>query len=116
MITEIRIYKLKENTSADFVKVFKEQSLPMMKRWKVNVVDYGFSLIDKESFYLIRSYESPAHRKESQEAFYGSDEWINGPEKAIMACIDTYNTLVVDNEDFIINKTNWFTIQNNNNH
>jgi hypothetical protein len=36
------------------------------------------------------------HRKESQEAFYGSDEWINGPEKAIMDCIDAYNTVVVD--------------------
>ena len=63
MITEIRIYKLKENTAAEFNKVFTEQSLPMMKRWKVNVVDYGFSLIDKNSFYLIRSYENLEQRK-----------------------------------------------------
>lgn len=105
MITEIRIYKLKENTATEFITVFTEQSLPMMKRWRVNVVDYGFSLIDKESFYLIRSYESIEQRKESQEAFYGSDEWINGPEKAIMGCIDTYNTSVVDSEKLIINKT-----------
>jgi hypothetical protein len=81
MITEIRIYKLKENTATEFNMVFTEQSLPMMKRWKVNVVDYGFSLIDKESFYLIRRYENLEKRKESQEAFYSSDEWINGPEK-----------------------------------
>lgn len=106
MITEIRIYKLKENTAAAFNSVFTEQSLPMMKRWKVNVVDYGFSLVDKDSFHLIRSYESLAQRKESQEAFYGSDEWINGPEKVIMSCIDTYNTSVVDSEKLIISKTN----------
>ena len=97
MITEIRIYKFKENSAENFIKVFTEQSLPMMKRWKINVVDYGFSLIDKESFYLIRNYESVAQRKESQDAFYGSDEWINGPEKEIMNCIDTYNTIVTDN-------------------
>ena len=97
MITEIRIYKFKENSAEKFIKVFTEQSLPMMKRWKINVVDYGFSLIDKESFYLIRNYESVAQRKESQDAFYGSDEWINGPEKEIMNCIDTYNTIVTDN-------------------
>ncbi len=65
MITEIRIYKLKENSSENFTEVFTEQSLPMMKRWKINVVDYGFSLIDKESFYLIRNYESVEQRKES---------------------------------------------------
>lgn len=105
MITEIRIYKLKENTATEFKTVFTEQSLPMMKRWKVNVVDYGFSLIDKDSFHLIRNYENLEQRKESQEAFYGSDEWINGPEKAIMDCIDTYNTAVVDSEKLIINKT-----------
>jgi hypothetical protein len=105
MITEIRIYKFKENAASEFQKVFAEQSLPMMKRWKVDVVDFGFSLIDKDSFYLIRNYESLEHRKESQEAFYGSDEWINGPEKTIMSCIDTYNTSVLDSKNLIKNKT-----------
>ncbi|NOU20038.1 MAG: NIPSNAP family protein [Bacteroidales bacterium] len=104
MITEIRIYKLKENSTAEFNTVFTEQSLPMMKRWKVNVVDYGFSLIDKDSFYLIRNYENIEHRKESQEAFYGSDEWINGPEKSIMECIETYNTSVVESLKLKIEK------------
>ena len=104
MITEIRIYKLKENTATEFITVFTEQSLPMMKRWRVNVVDYGFSLIDKESFYLIRSYENLDQRKESQEAFYGSNEWINGPEKQIMACISTYNTTLVDSGNLKIEK------------
>lgn len=97
MITEIRIYKLKENSSQTFNTVFTEQSLPMMKRWKIDIVDYGFSLIDEESFYLIRNYKNIEQRKESQDAFYGSDEWINGPEKEIMSCIDTYNTTVIDN-------------------
>ncbi|MFA6403255.1 MAG: NIPSNAP family protein [Salinivirgaceae bacterium] len=108
MITEIRIYKLKENTATGFNTVFMEQSLPMMKRWKVNVVDYGFSLIDKDSFYLIRNYDNLEQRKVSQDAFYGSGEWINGPEKAIMGCIETYNTSVVDSGKLKIetNETN----------
>jgi hypothetical protein len=97
MIIEIRIYKLKENLSQTFNKVFTEQSLPMMKRWEINIVDCGFSLIDKESFYLIRNYESIEQRKESQDAFYGSEEWISGPEKELMNCIDTYNTTVIEN-------------------
>lgn len=101
MITEIRIYKLKENLSETFKKVFIEQSLPMMERWKINVLDYGFSLIDKESFYLIRNYESIEQRKVSQDAFYGSEEWISGPEKELVKCIDTYNTTVIDNSTLL---------------
>ncbi len=100
MITEIRIYKLKENSANLFNTVFTQESLPMMKRWEIDVVDYGFSLIDKDSFYLIRNYGSIEQRKESQDAFYGSDEWKNGPEKQIMDCIETYNTTVIDSTAF----------------
>jgi NIPSNAP len=101
MITEIRIYKLKVNSSDQFSELFTEQSLPMMQRWKVNVVDYGFSLIDNNSFYLIRNYDNIEERKRSQDAFYESAEWISGPEKEIMNCIDTYNTIVIDNSTLL---------------
>jgi hypothetical protein len=106
MITEIRIYKLQENSSENFIKVFTEKSLPLMKLWKINVVSYGFSLIDKESFYLIRNYESVEQRKESQDAFYGSEEWINGPENEIMNCIENYNTIITDNKTLLTEVNN----------
>jgi predicted PolB exonuclease-like 3'-5' exonuclease len=97
MITEIRVYKLKANRGTEFLKVFTEQSLPILKRWNVDLVAYGLSMIDKDSFHLIRNYENMEQRKESQDAFYSSEEWINGPEKQIMDCIETYNTSVVEN-------------------
>ncbi len=98
MIQELRVYKLKAGRGKEFLKVFTEQSLPMLKRWNVKVVAYGLSVIDEDSFHLIRNYHTIEQRKESQEAFYSSDEWINGPEKQIMDCIETYNTSVVDSE------------------
>ncbi|NOT93325.1 NIPSNAP family protein [Ferruginibacter sp.] len=97
MITELRVYKLKKGRGAEFLKVFTEQSLPMLKRWNVKLVSYGISLIDEDSFHLIRNYKSIEERKESQDAFYSSEEWINGPEKQIMDCIETYNTSVIEN-------------------
>lgn len=104
MITELRTYKLKKGKNETFEKIFTEQSLPMLKRWKVNVVDFGFSLIDQESFYLIRSYECIEQRKQSQDAFYGSEEWINGPDKPLMNCIENYNTAIVDSTKLSIIK------------
>jgi hypothetical protein len=104
MITEIRTYKLKKDFSEIFLKIFTEQSLPMLKRWNVNVVDFGFSIIDDESFYLIRTYDNVAQRKRSQEDFYGSEEWINGPNESLMNCIETYNTVVIENEKLSVRK------------
>lgn len=98
MIQELRVYKLKAGRGKEFLKVFTEQSLPMLKRWNVKLVAYGLSIIDEDSFHLIRNYESIEQRKESQEAFYSSEEWVTGPEKQIMDCIETYNTSVVDSE------------------
>lgn len=81
MITELRTYKLKKDKSETFEKIFTEQSLLMLKGWKVNVVDFGLSLNDQESFCLNRSCVSIEQRKQSQDAFSGSEEWINGPTK-----------------------------------
>ena len=104
MISEIRTYKLRKDTNKTFEKIFFEQSLPMLKRWKVNVVDFGFSLIDQDSFYLIRSYKNLEQRKQSQDEFYGSDEWIKGPNEPLMNCIEIYNTTVVDDTKLTIRK------------
>lgn len=93
---EIRTYKLKKGTAKVYEKVFVEQSLPMLKRWKVSVIDYGFSLDDEETFYLIRSYKSLEDRQKSQDAFYGSDEWKKGPREAIIACIENYNCMIIE--------------------
>jgi len=96
MMIEIRTYKLKKGTGKVYEKVFVEQSLPMLKRWNVNVVDYGFSLDDEETFYLIRGYKNLEDRQNSQDAFYGSDEWKSGPREAILACIENYNCMIIE--------------------
>lgn len=104
MITEIRTYKLKKDCSEIFLKIFTEQSLPLLKRWNVNVIDFGFSIVDNLSFYLIRTYENIEQRKQNQDDFYNSQEWITGPDEPLMNCIETYNTAVIENKKLLIRK------------
>lgn len=54
----------------------------------MDVVTYGQSLHDPDDYYLIRSYESLEHLRASQEAFYASAAWRQGPREAIIALID----------------------------
>ena len=68
----------------------------MLKRSNVDVVAYGPSLHDKDSYYLIRRYDSLAHREQSENAFYGSDEWRQGPREAIVALIENYIDIVLE--------------------
>lgn len=94
--TEVRTYNLKPGTRAQFHRLVLEQALPMLQRWQVDVVAYGPSLHDADSYYLIRAYASLEARARSQDAFYGSAEWRDGPRAAILALIENYATLVLE--------------------
>ena len=92
---EIRSYNLKPGTRADFDRLAREQAVPMLLRWGVDVVAYGASPHDADSYYLIRAYTDLPERARSQDAFYGSAEWREGPREPIVALIDSYTSTVL---------------------
>ena len=96
---EIRSYTLKPGTRAEFHRLFMEEAMPLLARWKVDVVGYGPSLHDENSYYLMRRYDSLAQREESEDAFYSSDEWRQGPREAILALIENYTEIVLELDD-----------------
>jgi hypothetical protein len=96
---EIRSYHLKSGTQDEFDRLFLEEALLVLKQWNVDVVAFGASLHDENSYYLIRRYNSLAHREESEAAFYGSDEWRQGPREVILACIENYTEIVLVLDD-----------------
>jgi ketosteroid isomerase-like protein len=92
---EIRSYNLKPGTRDRFHQLFLKEALPMLRRWKVDVVAYGPSLHDKDSYFLMRAFEGIEQRQRDEDAFYGSAEWIKGPRERVLADIDSYTTIVV---------------------
>ena len=94
-VVEIRSYNLKPGTRDRFHQTFLKDALPMLKRWKVDVIGYGPSLHDADSYFLMRGFEGIEQRQKSEDAFYGSDEWKQGPRERILADIDSYTTVVV---------------------
>lgn len=93
-LIEIRTYKLKPGAAERFVAVFQD-ALPLVRKSGMDVVAFGRSDHEHESFYLIRAYNDHAHLKAQQDSFYSSDAWRNGPREPLIACLDDYlNTLV----------------------
>jgi hypothetical protein len=93
-LVEIRTYKLKPGAAERFVAAFRE-ALPLVRGSGMDVVAFGRSDHEHESFYLIRAYDDRAQLEAQQDAFYSSDAWRQGPREPLVACIDDYlNTLV----------------------
>jgi len=99
---EIRSYNLKPGTRDEFHRLFLEEALPLLKRWNVDVVTYGPSLHDENSYYLMRRYDSLAQREQSEDAFYGSNEWRQGPREAILALIENYTEIVLELDEVTV--------------
>jgi hypothetical protein len=103
-VVEIRTYNLKENSRDAFHQLFKDKAMPMLKKWEIHVVGYGPSLHDKNTYTLIREYQSIEHMQKSEDAFYASDEWRTGPREAILALIENYTTLVLPADQRLIDE------------
>jgi ketosteroid isomerase-like protein len=94
-VLEIRSYTLRSGTRDDFHRRFVREVLPLLQRWSVDVVAFGPSLHDGDSYFLMRVFPSLAGRERSEEAFYASPDWRDGPRAVVLAAIETYTTAVI---------------------
>lgn len=94
-IIEIRSYQLKPGTGSQFHQLLHEKSLPLLAAAGIDVVLATASLQTQDAYLLVRAFESLAHCEQSQQAFYASAAWQNGPRACILACIESSNALVL---------------------
>jgi len=104
---EIRSYNLKPGSREEFHRLFSEEGLPLLKRWGVEVVTSGPSPHDSDSYYLIRAYESLADRQNSQDAFYGSADWRQGPREAVVSLIESDTSIVIEMASSTVEALRW---------
>lgn len=95
-VIEIRSYKLKPNSRNQFHQLVIQQSLPLMLESGIDVVDFGPSLGDSDSYFLIRAFENLKVLETSQTAFYESQAWRNGPREAIVNLIVSDHNLLFE--------------------
>jgi hypothetical protein len=92
---EILTYTLKPGSGLDFHRIMQEASVPLHLKAGMDVVSYGGSLHDDDSYHLIRSYESESHRISSQDVFYASAAWRQGPRADIISRIEVSTVTVM---------------------
>jgi hypothetical protein len=99
---EIRTYTLKPGAGAAFHNLFVKQSLPLLERWEIDVVAYGPSLHDSDAYYLMRSYPDLRGMQQAEAAFYGSDDWRQGPRETLISLIESYSSIVIEADEALL--------------
>jgi hypothetical protein len=99
---EFRSLTLKPGTREQFHRVFTEQSLPLLQRWKMDVIANGPSLHDENTYFVIRRFDSLTQREQVEDAFYDGDDWRLGPREALVALIENYTDIVLELDDVAV--------------
>jgi quinol monooxygenase YgiN len=89
-LLEVRTYRLKPGTVDAFHCAVQTKAIPMLKARGMDVVAYGRSDHEEETYFLVRSYASREALETEQAEFYGSDEWKSGPRSELVDKIQTY--------------------------
>jgi quinol monooxygenase YgiN len=94
-LLEIRTYRLKPGTIEAFHDAVHTKAVPMLQAKGMDVVAYGRSDHEEETYFLARSYTSREALEREQAEFYGSEDWKLGPRSELVDRIQTYmNTLI----------------------
>lgn len=94
-LVEIRSYQLQPGAGAPFHTLMSTRSLPLLRAWGMEVVTFGPSLHEPDHYFLMRAYDDLQHLQASQEAFYATPAWRDGPREEILALIETHANTVL---------------------
>ena len=94
-LIEIRSYKLKRGALEEFHAAVLSSAVPMLRRWGTDVVAFGPSRHEPDTYFLIRAYADLEDLNSSQDAFYGSNEWREGPRESIVSRIESHLSTVL---------------------
>jgi hypothetical protein len=111
VIIDFRSYTLKPGRTAEFDRLMRTQAVPMLIRWGFDVVAQGLSADGDDRAYLVRAYRDLTHREVSEDIFYGSTEWLDGPREAILDCIADYSSVVLEVPPGAVDALRWGTRQ-----
>jgi NIPSNAP len=97
-IIEILTIDLKPGRRDEFHQLYVSEALPLLKRWNFQVLAHGPSLHDQNSYYVIRQFQSLEERQRSEDAYYTSDDWQEGPRSRILGSVDHFAYAVISDK------------------
>jgi hypothetical protein len=96
VFVEITVYRLAAGSGSVFHEIMLRESLPLHRSAGIRVIDSRPSVTDTDCYCLVRAFDSLTEVRESQEVFYASAAWRDGPRERIVACIEATSKVVLE--------------------
>lgn len=95
-LLELRIFVVAPGDRAEFHRLSRDETIPLMRRRGITVVGHGPCLDNDHGYYLLRAFSSQEQRVQQAEDLYSSQEWLASYEEPVMAMIKHYHTEIME--------------------
>jgi hypothetical protein len=96
VIVEMRTYKLKPGTRAEFLEIFETRSVPAHREIGMKIRGPFLSIEDPDVFFFMRAFPDLASREPMKARFYEGPLWKSELEAKLMPMIEKYDVVVVE--------------------
>ena len=94
-LLEMRLFKLRPGTRAEFDRISREGTIPLMRTLGITVIAHGPSMNNENGYFLLRAFPSESERVERSQALYATAEWMEKYDAPVMGMIEDYDTAVL---------------------
>ncbi|HTX35252.1 MAG TPA: NIPSNAP family protein [Bryobacteraceae bacterium] len=98
----MRTYHLKPGKRAEFLEIFRSQSMPAHAAIGMKILGPFPSLEDPDVFFFMRGFPDLASREPMKAQFYEGPLWKNRLENLLMPMIEKYDVVLVDDRAGLI--------------
>ncbi|HLK62568.1 MAG TPA: NIPSNAP family protein [Bryobacteraceae bacterium] len=102
MIVEMRTYKTKPGKRAQFLEIFRTKGIPAHTEIGMKILGPFLSIEDPDTLFFMRGFPDLASRDPMKAKFYGGELWKREMEGVVMAMLEKYDAVVVDDSDGLI--------------
>ena len=99
MIIEMRTYKLKPGTRAEFLQIFRAKSMPAHAAIGMKILGPFLSIEDPDIFFFMRGFPDLPSREPMKAQFYEGELWKSELESVVMPMLEKYEVVLVDDPD-----------------
>ena len=99
MIIEMRTYKLKPGTRAEFLQIFRAKSMPAHAAIGMKILGPFLSIEDPDMFFFMRGFPDLPSREPMKAEFYEGELWKSELESVLMPMLEKYEVVLVDDPD-----------------
>jgi hypothetical protein len=99
MIVEMRTYRTKPGKRAEFLEIFRTQSVPAHDAIGMKILGPFLSVENPDTFFFMRGFPDLASREPMKAKFYEGELWKSELEKVLMPMLENYEVTLVDDPD-----------------